>query len=78
MMRSTMMYLSLGLLGGVLAAADFPDPSLDAKLASTPGKATAVLAGGCFWCTEAVFEIIDGVSDVVSGYSGGTKDSTRR
>lgn len=77
MFRSTMMYLSLGLLGGVLAAADFPDPILDAKLASAPGKATAVLAGGCFWCTEAVFEIIDGVSDVVSGYSGGTKETAK-
>jgi len=31
----------------------------------------AVLAGGCFWCTEAVFERINGVVDVVSGYAGG-------
>ena len=31
----------------------------------------AILGGGCFWCTEAVFEKIDGVSDVVSGYAGG-------
>lgn len=34
----------------------------------------AVFAGGCFWCTEAAFERIDGVVDVISGYSGGTKD----
>jgi peptide-methionine (S)-S-oxide reductase len=32
-----------------------------------------VLAGGCFWCLEAVFDQVSGVSDVVSGYSGGHK-----
>jgi len=35
-------------------------------------EATATLAGGCFWCTEAVFERMQGVKDVVSGYIGGT------
>ena len=34
--------------------------------------ATAVLAGGCFWCMESDFEKLEGVSDVVSGFSGGT------
>jgi peptide-methionine (S)-S-oxide reductase len=63
--------------GGNTMAADFPDPVIDAKLAAAPGKATAVLAGGCFWCTEAVFEIMEGVEDVISGYSGGTADTAR-
>jgi methionine-S-sulfoxide reductase len=46
----------------------------DASQASTaakPKEAVATLAGGCFWCTEAVFERMEGVTDVVSGYIGG-------
>lgn len=35
------------------------------------GEATAILAGGCFWCVESSFEKCPGVIDVVSGYSGG-------
>lgn len=38
---------------------------------STPRTETATLAGGCFWCLEAVFERLNGVSKVVSGYAGG-------
>ena len=56
------------------AAGDFPDPSVDVK--PTPGKPQkAIFAGGCFWCTEAVFEQIEGVTNVVSGYSGGKKET---
>ena len=42
------------------------------KSESKPKKeAVATLAGGCFWCTEAVYERMRGVNDVVSGYIGG-------
>src|SRR6478752_5929932 len=38
-----------------------------------PTTKTAVLAGGCFWCTEAAFEQLEGVLDVTSGYTGGSR-----
>jgi peptide-methionine (S)-S-oxide reductase len=43
--------------------------------AATPGKAVAVLAGGCFWGMEGVFEHVKGVTQVQSGYAGGTAAS---
>jgi peptide-methionine (S)-S-oxide reductase len=48
----------------------FPDPAVDSDRAAK-GRQTAVFAGGCFWCTEAVFEQLAGVDKVVSGFSGG-------
>ena len=48
-------------------------------LSSAPNAAAdkAILAGGCFWCMESDFEKLDGVSDVISGFTGGTlKDPT--
>src|ERR1051326_8951986 len=65
--------IALGLLclgAFSLHGAPFPDPAVDNKNANG-GKQTAVLAGGCFWCVEAVFQQIEGVEKVVSGYSGG-------
>src|ERR1700680_1331145 len=49
----------------------FPKPAVDDPLTSTKSQTTAVLAGGCFWGVQAVFEHLKGVTSVTSGYSGG-------
>jgi len=48
----------------------FPDPIVDTALASEPQQKIAVLAGGCFWCVEAVFKELRGVISVRNGYAG--------
>src|SRR6202165_5416246 len=54
---------------------EFPDPVVDTALADKTGQSRAVLAGGCFWCVEAVYKNLEGVSSVKSGYAGGTADT---
>src|SRR2546429_7306395 len=49
---------------------NFPDPIVDEPLAPEPQEKTAVLAGGCFWCVEAVFRELRGVISVRNGYAG--------
>jgi peptide-methionine (S)-S-oxide reductase len=52
-----------------------PNPVIDAPLATTKGEQTAVIAGGCFWGVQAVFEHVKGVISVSAGYSGGGADT---
>ena len=59
------------------SAVAIPSPKVDAPLAKEKGEQTAVLAGGCFWGVEAVFENVKGVKRAESGYSGGTNDTAQ-
>ena len=53
---------------------EFPKAEFDPAPAAS-GERVATLAGGCFWCVEAVYRQLDGVSDVVNGYAGGAADT---
>jgi peptide-methionine (S)-S-oxide reductase len=73
--------LVVSLLAGSLLAADskaaFPKPALDESHALGNGQQTAVLAGGCFWGVQLVFQHVKGVSSAVSGYSGGVEKTAK-
>jgi len=56
---------------GNAAAVAVPGPAVDASKAASSGEQTAVVAGGCFWGIQAVFQHVKGVISATSGYSGG-------
>lgn len=70
-------FAALALFCGCRASARtrIPAPAADDELAPTPGRATAVFAGGCFWGTQSVFERVKGVLDTTVGYAGGSADT---
>ena len=61
------------IVAATLTASTFPDPVKDIRTTAPAPPQTAVLAGGCFWGVEAVFEQLNGVLDVVSGFAGGSQ-----
>jgi peptide-methionine (S)-S-oxide reductase len=58
--------------GSASAATALPDPTLDESRSAQKGQVTLVVAGGCFWGVQAVFQHVKGVTSATSGYSGGT------
>ena len=78
------LFLGVTLMASIIGAAcsrshadikQFPDAAVDLKIAPDAGPQKLIIAGGCFWCTEGVYEQIPGVIDVESGYSGGSKET---
>ena len=66
------------LFGGWLTSAAAALPEYAGPQPASPSKqAVAVLAGGCFWGVDAVFKHVKGVTDVVSGYAGGTAETAQ-
>jgi peptide-methionine (S)-S-oxide reductase len=74
MLRPFLNFLLLLSLGPAAHAGNgsFPAPAVDAPLAKTSSQQTAVIAGGCFWGIQAVFQHVKGVVSATSGYSGGS------
>ena len=66
-------FITIGIWGGLWYLGRTSPSALD--LSPTIGEEVAYFAGGCFWCVESDFEKLDGVSDAVSGYMGGTLDN---
>jgi peptide-methionine (S)-S-oxide reductase len=71
-MMLTVLAGTLACRAGSGASAAVPSPAVDEVKATAKGKETAVVAGGCFWGIQAVFQHVKGVQSATSGYSGGT------
>src|SRR6266852_4351348 len=76
--RLSAMFFTMTLLGatawsaGDRANTTIPNPAIDAPITTTKAEQTAVIAGGCFWGIQAVFQHVKGVISATSGYSGGS------
>jgi peptide-methionine (S)-S-oxide reductase len=72
---SRALILLIVVTGAGVGASSFPNPLKDEPRVPVAGRATAVLAGGCFWGVQGVFQHVKGVTRAVSGYTGGNADS---
>ena len=81
--RVSAVFLMITLVGVVAfnasdhAGAAVPNPAADATLATAKSEQTVVLAGGCFWGIQAVFQHVKGVIGATSGYSGGAAGTAK-
>jgi peptide-methionine (S)-S-oxide reductase len=68
------LHLGIGRASAAESAVVLPAPAVDENAAGRHSE-TAVFAGGCFWGVQGVFQHVKGVSNAVSGYAGGAKDT---
>ena len=76
--RRSSLFLAVAMLASSTAFAarqPFPEPAFDPPAAADQKTETAVLAGGCFWGMEGLYERVKGVQKVVSGFAGGNKST---
>jgi peptide-methionine (S)-S-oxide reductase len=79
--RTSVLFLLIALAGvvacnaGERPAVNIPSPAIDAALSPAKSQQTAVVAGGCFWGIQAVFQHVRGVISATSGYSGGAANT---
>jgi peptide-methionine (S)-S-oxide reductase len=69
---AALLFATRGIAGSTPTITTLPDPALDQPVAAAKGEQTIVLAGGCFWGVQAVFQHVKGVVSATSGYAGGT------
>jgi len=71
--RNAVLVIAAALLLGSAALTQAQAPKPAAKPAASTGHAKAIFAGGCFWCMEQPYDVLDGVISTTSGYIGGLK-----
>jgi len=75
LLLAVMLASAIACTAGDNAIVVVPNPAVDSPMAKSKGEQTAVVAGGCFWGIQAVFQHVRGVINATSGYSGGAANT---
>ena len=75
LLLAVMLASAIACTAGDNAVVVVPNPAVDSPIAKSKGEQTVVVAGGCFWGIQAVFQHVKGVVDATSGYSGGAANT---
>ena len=75
LLLAVMLVSAIACTAGDNAVVPVPNPAVDSPITKSKGEQTAVIAGGCFWGIQAVFQHVRGVINATSGYSGGAANT---